>query len=247
LTFVNFYFNKDVYTYFMEYNIENYHLKSSSLFDFLSADEVKLVKSRMTRKEFSKGEYLFKEDSFSRGIYIVKKGKVKIFQMNNEGKQSIVYIYKKGDYFGYRPILANEPHPVSALAMDSVVVSFISRELFLSLLEKSSTLANALLYTLSKEFSVWINKMTIFSQYGVKERVALSLLILNKVFQQNEEISKPVLIAINREDFAGFVGTAKETLVRMLRTFKDEKIITTKGTKIIILKPRVLLNMVAEF
>lgn len=228
----------------MEFNIENYHLKSSSLFDFLTAEEAKLVKGRLIRKEYAAGEYLFKEKSYSRGVYIVRKGKVKIFQMNNEGKQSIVYIYKKGDYFGYRPILANEPHPVSAIAMDNTVISFIPKDLFLTLLNRSSTLANELLFTLSKEFSVWINKMTIFSQYGVKQRVALSLLILNRVYQQKE--GKSVQIAINREDFAGFVGTAKETLVRMLRFFKDEKIITTKSTKIIILKPRALLNMMNE-
>lgn len=231
----------------MECNIENYHLKSSSLFDFFSNEETKLVKSKLIRKEYDRGEYLFKEKSFSRGIYIVRKGKIKIFQMNNEGKQSIVYIYKKGDYFGYRPILAKEPHPVSAVAMDQAVVSFIPKDLFLSLLEKSSTLANELLHTLSKEFSVWVNKMTIFSQYGVKQRVALSLLILDRVYQKQEEDNKPVLISINREDFAGFVGTAKETLVRMLRTFKDEKVIMTKGTKIIILRPKVLLNIVSEF
>jgi CRP-like cAMP-binding protein len=89
--------------------------------------------------------------------------------------------------------------------------------------------------------------MTIFSQYGVKQRVALSLLILNKVYQLRDDDNKPAQIAINREDFAGFVGTAKETLVRMLRTFKDDEVITTKGTKIIILKPTVLLKMVSEF
>src|SRR5690349_8224432 len=108
----------------MEFSIENYHLKSSSFLDFLSSEETRLVRDRSVRKEYLKGEYLFKEGSYSRGIYIVRKGKVKIFQMNNEGKQSIVYIYKKGDYFGYRPILANETHPVSAVAMDNTVVSF---------------------------------------------------------------------------------------------------------------------------
>lgn len=230
----------------MEFNIENYHLKSSLLFDFLSYDESQLVKSRMLRKEYLKGEYLFKEKSYSKGIYIIRKGKVKIFQTNREGKQSIVYIYKKGDYFGYRPLLADEPHPVSAVAMDNVTISFIPRDLFATLLTKSSTLAKNLLVTLSKEFSVWINKTTIFSQYAVKERVALSLLILNKVYQREDENSKAVSISISRDDFSGFVGTAKETLVRMLRVFKDEKIISTKGTKIIILKHRVLLNMVSE-
>lgn len=230
----------------MEFNIEKYHLKSVSLFDFLSNDESHLIKSKLIRKEYMKGEYLFKEKSYSKGIYIVRKGKIKIFQTNSEGKQSIVYIYKKGDYFGYRPLLADEVHPVSAVAMDNVVISFISRDIFFNLFTKSSTLAQKLVVTLSKEFSVWINKMTVFAQYGVKERVALSLLILNKVYQRNDEDSKAVAIAINRDDLAGFVGTAKETLVRMLRNFKDEKIITTKGTKIIILKYRVLLNMVAE-
>jgi CRP-like cAMP-binding protein len=230
----------------MEFNIEKYHLKSFSLFDFLPLKETKLVKNKLIRKEYTKGEYLFKEKSYSRGIYIVRKGKIKIFQTNGDGKQSIVYIYKKGDFFGYRPLVADEPHPVSAMAMDNVVVSFIPKDFFMILLSKSSVLANNLLVNLSKEFSVWINKMTVFSQYGVKERVALSLLILNQVYKRGGDSATSSSISINRDDFAGFVGTAKETLVRMLRIFKDEKIITTKGTKIVILKQRTLLNMVAE-
>lgn len=230
----------------MEFNIEKYHLKSSSLFDFLSKEEAILVKSKMLRKEFLKGEYLFREKSFSKGIYVVLKGKVKIFQTNSEGRQSIVYIYKKGDYFGYRPLLAEEPHPVSAMAMDNVVVSFIPRELFYSIITKSSHLARKLLSVLCKEFSVWIYKMTIFSQYAVKQRVALSLLILNRVYQRDNESVKSVKISIGRDDFAGFVGTAKETLVRMLRTFKDQNIITTSGTKIIILKQKPLIDILSE-
>lgn len=230
----------------MEFNINRYHLKSSSLFDFLSPTESKLIKNKSVRREFNKGEYLFKEKSYSRGVYIVRKGKVKIFQTNTKGKQTIVYIYKKGEFFGYRPLLANEPQPVAAVAMDNVVISFIPKDVFLNVLNGSAILAKKLLVSLTQEFSVWIDKMTIFSQYGVKKRVALSLLILNKVYQKNDESSTDVSILINRDDFAGFVGTAKETLVRMLRTFKDEKIIVTKGTKIIILKPRALMNMVAE-
>jgi len=228
----------------MEFNLEKYHLKSSSLFDSLTIDETKKIKKGIIRKEYLKGECLFKENSFSKGVYLIKKGKVKIFQSNNDGKEGIVYIYKKGDYFGYRPILAEEPHPVSAVAMDHVIVSFIPKELFMDIIVTSSALAKELIINLSKEFSVWINKMTIFSQNSVKEKVALSLLILNKVYSRTENSPKNVYITINREDFAAFVGTAKETLVRMLRIFKDEGIISTKGTKITIVKHRALLKMV---
>lgn len=230
----------------MEFSIEKYHLKSSSFFDYLTKEEKRLVNERSNRVEYSKGDVLFKEHSFSKGVYILRKGKVKIFQTNEDGKQSIVYVYKKGDYFGYRPLLADEPNPVTAIAMDSVIITFIPKETFFELLKISKSLAQKLLTVLSKEFNVWINKTTVFSQFHVKERVALSLLILNEVYRKTEDHQRLVNIMISRDDLAGFVGTAKESLVRMLRILKDENIIVTKGTKIILLKPELLIQRIID-
>lgn len=187
----------------------------------------------MIRQEFSRNESIFRENSFSKGVYIIRKGKVKIFQTSEDGKKSIVYFYRKGDFFGHRPILANEPHPVSAIALDHVVVSFISKETFLKMLGSSDSLAKVLLINLSKEFSVWVNKMTVFTRYNLKKRVALTLLILHSIYQRGNDSNK-VTISIGRDDFASYVGTAKETLVRMLRLFKDEGIVVANGTNITI-------------
>lgn len=229
----------------MDLNIDNFHFKSSSLFDYLNRSEADLVKRKMSRREFKKGEYLFREKSYSRGVYIVRKGKVKIFTINSDGKQSIVYIYKKGDYFGYRPLIADEPHPVSAVAMDNVVISFIPQDTFRIILQ-SPHIASEVMKTLSREFSVWINKMTIFTHYGVKKRVALALLIFNMVYRQSDDKNRVVYISISKEDFAAFVGTARETVIRTLKMFKDEGIIKSVGTKIVILKPRTLISMLAS-
>lgn len=220
------------------FNLENYHLKSSSFSESLNPKEAAYFKEKTVRLELKKKQVLFKEGSFSKGLYIVRKGKIKIYKSNSQGSESIVYIYKKGDYFGYRPLLAEDPNPVSAAAIDNTVVTFLPKESFLALINRSDSLAKKILINLSKEFSVWINKMTVFTQYSVKERIALSLLILNKVYQNDED--KRAVISINRDDFASFVGTAKESLVRNLRHFKDEKIISSQGTKIIVLKPNEL-------
>lgn len=230
----------------MSININKFHLRTFSIFDYLDSKESEYIKAKMTRKEYDKGDILFKENSFPKGVYIVKKGKIKIFQTNSDGKQSIVYIYKKGDFFGYRPLLANELNPVTASAMEDAVVYFIPKDPFMSVLEKSNKLAKKLLVNLSEEFTVWINKVTVFSQYTVKNRVALSLLILNQIYKRTEDESKTLFISINRDDLAGFVGTAKETLVRSLRTLKDQKIITTRGTKIILQKPKQLLDIIND-
>lgn len=206
-----------------------------------------MARKRLVRREYKKGATVFKEGSFSKGVYIVRKGKVKVYQTSPDGKQAIVYFYSKGEYFGYRPLLSDEPNPVSAVAVDNCVISFLSRDVFLSLLEDSETFARQMLINLSREFSVWINKLTVFSQYGVRERVALSLLILGRVYMGTQSSQNKMTLTISREDLAGFVGTAKETLVRMLRHFKDEKIISSKGSKIVILKPAALKAYIKGF
>ncbi|MBL7931817.1 MAG: Crp/Fnr family transcriptional regulator [Bacteroidia bacterium] len=227
----------------MSFIIEKYHLKSLSFMDLLPPRSTKEIRDELIRKEFATGDLIFRENSFSKGIYIVRKGKIKIFQTGEDGKKSIVYFYRRGDFFGHRPILASEPHPVSAMAMDNVVVSFISKEKFLNLLDSSETLARDLLVNLSKEFTVWVNKLTVFTRYNLKKRVALTLLILHSVYKRLDSSNKKVTISIGRDDFASYVGTAKETLVRMLRQFKDEGIIVANGTNITIVDMEALREL----
>ncbi|MGZ3861685.1 MAG: Crp/Fnr family transcriptional regulator [Bacteroidia bacterium] len=226
----------------MQLNINKYLFKGTSFLDLLTPREKKQVLGAVVRKEYKKGQVLFKEGFYSKGVYILRKGKVKLYQVEKTGKSNVVYIYRKGDYFGYRPLLCDEPHPASASAIDGVVVLFLPQLVFLSLLKSSNTLARQLLVNLSHEFTVWINKLTLFTQYSVKERVALTLLILSA--DGVEQGNKKPVISVNREDLAGFAATTKETLVRMLRVMKDDKIITTKGTKILVLKREELVKMV---
>lgn len=199
----------------------------------------------MERLELPKGKLIYKEGNFSKGAYILRKGKIKIYQTNKEGKEQLVYIYRKGEIMGYRPLLCEEPHPVSASALEDCVISFIPKKHFLHALSESPILNRRLLTNLSHEFTVWVNKISIFAQQPVKERVAISLLILNEKYR-NTEKGGPVTINLSREDIANYVGTTIETLVRILRYFKDEKIIETKGRKIVILNPK-QLEKIADF
>lgn len=150
-----------------------------------------------------------------------------------DGNEQIVYIYEPGDIFGYRPMLCNEKHPVSAKAIEDSDVLFISRVRFQELLERCAELPKLLLRNLSSEFSVWINFITTFAQYSVKERLALCLLILREKYKKTK-VSSQVEIGLSRKDLASFSGTSIETLARMLTKWKAEKIIVTKGRKIIV-------------
>lgn len=230
----------------MAFDIRKYHFISGSILEGLPKNELQLLKQSMTRRELKKGTLIFKEGSYPKGVYFLRRGKVKIYQTGIEGKEQIVYIYTKGESFGYRPILCDGTHPASAKTLEDSVTSFIPLESFRKVLSRSSTLSNKLLRNLSHEFTVWINHATAFGQKGLRERTALSLLILNEKYRRKGREHRPVEISISRDDLANYVGTSKEPLVRVLRSFKDEKLIRAKGRKITVLDAK-KLEKIAEF
>jgi CRP/FNR family transcriptional regulator len=74
------------------------------------------------------------------------------------------------------------------------------------------------------------------AQKSVRERLAFTMLILMDVFDQEP-------INLSREDLANFVGTATETLIRLLKDFKEEGIIEVQTRKIKVLDKQRLLHL----
>lgn len=231
----------------MSFHLDKYSFKTESILDGLPSEELKLLKEQMIRMEIQKNKTVFKEGTVSRGIYILTKGKVKIFQLGRDGVEQIAYIYKRGEVMGYRPLLCNERHPVTATALDDCVILFIPQKYFIQILNHSLILSRRLLVNLAHEFSVWINTMSVLAQQPVKERIALVLLILNEKYKREGKENVSVIINISRQNFANYARTTIETLARVLRHFKDEKIIRTEGRRIVILRQQQLEQIVRSF
>ncbi len=225
---------------------EQFYYKCEDLFK--GVDENELLKLTMLSKAISakKNTILIKEREFSDGMYFLKKGKIKIYQLTPAGKFQIVYIYTKGEYFGFRPILSNSKNSISAETIEDCELIFYPKTTFLQLLECSPTLSKNLLFSLSYEFNIWVNRMTAFAHKSVKERVALALLILNEKYKKNM-YDKNVSIDFGREDLASLSSTTTETCVRILTQFKEANIISTEGRKIKILKEKELSGIADVF
>ena len=179
---------------------------------------------------FKKNEVIYGEGSFPKGIYIIRKGMVKAVHLNHDGSTQIIYFYIPGEVFGYRPLLCQEANPVTAVALEPVVVDFIRAEDFLNILQNSKELSHQLLFNLSKEFSMWVNRINVFAQRSVRERLALALLILNEKFGgQNGEAAT---IYLTKTDLGNYIGTSIEVLVRTLKEFEKSGWVHTNGKEI---------------
>lgn len=218
--------------------ISKYYFTSKPLLESLPSGDLTLLRKHLKLLRVEKGKELFQEGSYPKGVYILKRGKVKIYQRTQNGSEQIVYIYTPGEMFGYRPLLCKGKHPTSAQTLEECGIYVLSKEDFLHVLTKSTRLSTILLRNLSHEFTVLVNHIASFSQKSTRERIALSLLILQEKYRKPNQ--NQVEITLSRSDLASFAGTTHETVARAISRFKSEDVLQIRGRKIVIINQDLL-------
>ncbi len=229
----------------IDFPFDDFQFKSASIFDGLSDEELLLLNKNRVSHFYKNKEILFREGGYPTGIYYIKSGKVKKYKTDKEGKEQIFYICSKDEILGYHALISDEKYTDTACTIEKSEIAFIPKEDFLKVVQLSSLLSNRLLKIMSHEFSVLVNVLTVLSQKTVRQRLALSLLILQDKFKEIDQFNKPVELDLSRDDLSKFVGTARETLVRLLHDFKEEGLIEVKG-RVIILKNALELSKIAN-
>ena len=214
--------------------IDKWDFKSESVLADLPSDDFELLTANKIEQVYKKGEIIFREGAFPSGIFYITEGKVKKYKVDKESREQIIYVANTGELIGYHAILAQDRYPDFAAALEKSRIGFIPKEDFLEALQQSPILTNRLLKTLSHEFAVLANSLTLFSQKSVRERLALQLIVLREKYKVNFHAGMLVEINMGRDDVARLVGTARENLVRVLTEFKEEDILESNGRKIIV-------------
>lgn len=223
--------------------IEKWEFKSESILSGLPEQDLQLLMAHKSEQTYRKGEIIFREDTYPSGIYYLVNGKAKKYKVDKDGREQIFYVANTGELLGFHAILSGDNYPDSAAVMEDSVIAFIPREDFLEALRQSDVLNRRLLKTLSHEFIVLTNSLTMFAQRSVRERLALQLIVVREKYKVDFQPGMPVEINMSRDDLASLVGTARENVVRILSEFKEEGLVETKGRKIIVRDVKSLIKI----
>jgi len=211
---------------------ENCAFIINAIFKHLTKDETDKINYIKDFRTFKKGTILYKEGNRITGFYCVNKGIIKIFKTGPDGKEQIIRFAKAGDIIAYRSVLSNEPACTTAKVLEDSAACFIPSDILPKLVKSNSTFALELVKLICQELGEANSYITDIAQKTVRERLAEVLLKLSSDFGLDEH--NFLKISLTREELANIVGTATESVIRLLSEFKSEKLIELSGRKIMI-------------
>lgn len=193
-------------------------------------EELKALGEQRRKKAYPKKSIIYREKDNTNFLYLLVQGKVKIYQINKDGKEITTNLLKGGEYFGYESLLKGEEFFESAETLEDSEVVMIPREDFLRLMYQNREVAAKFIGMLSNNVEEREKQLLDLAYNTVRKRVANALVRLYDKYHAEGE--PDFSISISREDLASMVGTATESAIRMLSEFKSSGLIEIQGSEI---------------
>ena len=190
------------------------------------------------KRVYQKKTEVFRKGDLPNYLYFVLEGKIKEFKTNEDGKELIIGIYSKGEFFGFEALLENSEYKESATAIENTELALIPKKDFFSLLYSNRDVANKFIELLSNKITEKEDRLLNLAYNSVRQRTAEALVTLWEKYGKEPEIT------ISRDDLAHMVGTATESVIRVLSDFKEENVIEIQSGKIRITHPEKLKQIV---
>jgi CRP-like cAMP-binding protein/CheY-like chemotaxis protein len=206
-----------------------------------SLEELNKLSDIQEPRHYKKREIIYKENSYPAGIFLVQSGNIKIFKANEDGKEFITDVKASGEFFGYTALLEERAYADSAAALEDAEVCFIPKQDFFHLIYRNRDVAHQFIKLLSNDLKDKEDRLLRLAYHSVRKRVAEALVMLMERYgSRNNGAQEQISFSIAREDLAGIIGTAPETVIRTLSDFKEEKLISITSGKITILDAKKL-------
>lgn len=197
--------------------------------------------SKHESEKFSRKQLLYTQNKRPKNVYYLKKGKVKIFKLNDEGKEYITYLATDGDFIGYMALLENNQYDDSAEVLEESEIITISKEEFSNAVFNDLNIATKFIKLITKNVKEQEERLLNLAYSSLRKRIAKAL--VNIQSKLNIQKNSSQIIDISRDDLAHYVGTATESLIRTLSDFKIEKLIEIKEGKIKIINSEKLNSL----
>lgn len=214
------------------------HIAPGFLHQLDQHDLLELKKIANTRN-YKKNSFVFQAAQTNNTIYIVEKGRVKLFRISEIGREFIQWIFTNGDIFGLSQNRKPE-HNLYAQALSECTVLSIKRKDFNRFITDKPYLALPLLELLSSRISTLGDTLLNVTSDDARIRFEKLLRMLAQNYGQALENEIYIDVKLTHQEMADMIGLCRQSISTLINRFKRQGIITTSKQGITIKLPDLL-------
>jgi len=203
----------------------------------LSPRELSEIEAVVIVKKFFKNQIILLEEDEATYFYFIISGRVKVIRYSEAGKELMLAIHKRYDYFGEMAILDGKTSPATIAAMEDCTIGFITKSNFIKLIMSNEKSLQKLIDLLCSRLRDAWAMLNIFGFAEAADKVRAALKIFSQKFGTPDRNGIIINIKLTHKDLANFAAVSRETASRIISTMMKAGEIEMIDHKYFLLKP----------
>jgi CRP/FNR family cyclic AMP-dependent transcriptional regulator len=205
-------------------------LRSVPLFSSLSGDQLLLLTSVLLRKPYPRDSAVIAAGDPTDALYIVISGRLKVVMSGNEGREAILAILNRGDFFGEMGLIDQGPRSASVVAIEPCELLTITRTDFMKCLQKNFDLAMNVIRGLVGRLREADKKIGSLALMDVCGRVARLLMEMAETVDGQKVVTRK----LPKQQIAKMIGASREMVTRVMKEMETSGHIEVRAHRILL-------------
>jgi CRP-like cAMP-binding protein len=172
--------------------------------------------------QYLKSQVIYSQNERSSSIYLILEGKVKISRLCEGGRQVLVNIYQKDEFFGESALLHPSRRPERAMALENTSLMTWTASEIEELVRRQPRLGIAFAQTLAQRTTDFALRIGSFSTDNVARRLARCLIRLSERMGDPEDEGSVRMPPFTHELLAEDIGTSREIVTHYMNQFRKQ-------------------------
>jgi CRP-like cAMP-binding protein len=191
-------------------------IRNIPFFSDLSPDETENIERMLSKRHFHKDQIVLSEEDTTSYMYLVFAGKVRVVKLNDDGREQIISIHKKGDFFGEMSLLDGKTAPATIIAHDDAVVGLLHKNDFENHLLTHEGIRRRIFDLLCLRLRDAWKMVKLLSFDNAEHRVMAVLDRLQELYGVREDRGIIINVRIKHQLIANYASISRETATRIL-------------------------------
>jgi len=210
-------------------------IKNVPFFSELTPEETDQIEQFIKIKNYSKDQVVLYEEDTSNYMYLVYSGKVRVVKVYEDGREQIITIHKKNDFFGEMSLLDGKTSPATVIAHEDSVIGFLSKSDFEQHLLNSDGIRNKVIDLLCERLRDSWAMIRILSIDNAEQRLMAVLDRLQEIYGVRDGRGVIINVKLTHQQIANYASISRETVTRILNRMERDQLIEILDNKHILL------------